>query len=475
MTGHYGRGTARARARAVSAATGAALCLLAALPARSASAADPSAPGAQARAVSDTGRPSPYAFQPDAPRVTGAATTGEAPALAAGGTYRDSIRPGGKRVYRVDLDAKTNAYVSAVAVPRLGTKVAFGDKIEVSLQNGDGQDCSSNESEFGVSTDFPRPLAAYAYRTAGGNASTCAAAGPYYVVVERTSDPGSSQDPWDLELRHVSEPGLSGAGPTRAPENWPSASPAPLTADPRPRSGGTGFYDAAPLTKGSWTSGIRPGETVFYRVPVDWGQQLFAGVDLASAPDQGADGPTGTTGTAGGSGGRGTPGFVSGALAVSLFNPARGFVESANSPLYDGQQKSTSLDPLPPVAYQNRYSYRSGERDARFAGWYYLRVSLNPKVGAAFGDQRYGVTVRIDVTGTPTGGPRYAGPAGDFAVTGGDRDEASSGRAAAAGADGGTMRLVGVSGIGAGTVLVLGLGAWTLLARRRPGTTRGSR
>ncbi|WP_347560416.1 hypothetical protein [Streptomyces sp. AcH 505] len=433
-------GRPRGRVGATAAATGAcAVLFLAALPGQSAAAAD---------------GPGSYAFQPGAQRIAGAATTSDAKAIRAGSTYRDTIRLDGKLIYRVDLDAKTNAYVSAVAVPGSGAKVAYGDKIEVSLQNRDGINCSSNNAQFGPSTEYPRPLAAYAYRTVDPTSPLCQEAGTYYVVIERTGGDDAADDPWELEIRDVAEPGLSAAGPTRPPENWPSASPAPLVAEPRQRAGGAGFSDATSLTRGEWATKIEPGQSLFYRVPVDWGQQLFTSVDLGSS---------------------GGTGYVGGALSVALYNPARGLVDSSDSLSYDGKQKTTSLPPLPPVAYENRFDPSSGDKDMRFAGWYYLRVSLSPEVGKTFGDKAYGLTLETNVKGNATSGPGYAGPAGDFAVTDDDREAATDGRSAAgaAGPDG-TMRLVGFAGIGAGTVLVLMLGVWTLLARRRAAGAAGA-
>lgn len=488
MSGHHGK------ARTARVAAVAAACLIAAsAPAGSRTSPAPLAatrvaatPAAWSAAASETGpaapaaapvsapgaapgaKPDPYAFQRGDRRITGAATTADAPVLAADTTYRDTIGPGQKLVYRLDLDASTSAYVSAVAVPELGTKVAYDDKVSVALQDADGDDCSSNESDFGVTTDFPRPLAAYAYRTAGSGSSPCAGAGTYYAVVQRTSAPGSSTTPWDLEIQHLSEPAPAKPGPSLPPDNWPSTAPPQLGGDPKARTGGTSYSDATALTTGVWSSRIKPGQTLFYRIPVDWGQQFFGSVDLASAP------PAGGSATSGPPQGAGGLGFVPGALTMSLFNPARGFVESADPPLYDGRQKTTSLDPLPPVAYQNRYSFQSGVQDMRFAGWYYVRVSLNPQVGTVFGEQDYGITLRLDVTGTPNSGPGYAGPAGPFSVAGGGAaagGAAGGGAQVAAGrgapADRDALRLVGIGGIGAGTLLVLGLGVWTLLARRR--------
>ncbi len=405
------------------------------------------------RSWASVGEPSPYVFDPEARRITGAAATGDARPLESGATYRDSIGPGEKLVYRLDLDAATNAYVSAVAVPRLGTTVAYGDKVEVSLQDRRGGDCGSNDAQFGSAGRFPRPLAAYAYRMIEAGAYSCQEAGPYYVVIERTSADTSTPEPWELEIRHVSEPGLAASGPTpsEAPSRWPSASPGPAGGAPRERQGGTSFFDAAVLADGEWTASIEPGESLFYKVPVDWGQQLFAGADLGSSDGRG---------------------FVTGALAMSLYNPARGLVDSTGAMSYSGKRKTMALDPLPPVAYENRFGSRVGDKEMRFAGWYYLRVSLNPQVGEEFGDKPYGLTMRVDIEGRATGGPDYDGPAGDFAVGGGGGGD--PGGAGGPGSDG-RMVLLAAGGIGAGTVLVLGLGVWTLLARRRAGRGPGSR
>ena len=403
----------------------AALCAVAALP-------------GQAWAA---GEPNPYVFDPEARPSTGAATTSDARRLDAGATYRDSIRPGGTLIYRLDLDAKTNAYVSAVAVPELGTETDYGDRITVSLQDREGGDCSSNDARFGTAGEFSQPLAAYAYRTIAEGAHSCQEAGPYFLVVERTErkPPPPSRGTWRSGMSPSRGSKRPDRSPTEAPSEWPSASPAPIGGEPRARAGGTGFYDAAGVTGGEWTAKIEPGASLFYRVPVDWGQQLFVSADLGS------------------SGGKG---FVTGAFSVSLYNPARGFVDSANTVAYDGKPKTTALDPLPPVAYENRFGYRTGDKDMRFAGWYYLKVALHPEVGEKFGEKPYGLTLRMDVKGQATGGPGYDGPAGDFAVTDDDRDVAADGP------KNDTMVLVAAGGIGAGTVLVLGLGAWTLLARR---------
>nr|WP_235617345.1 hypothetical protein [Streptomyces thermolilacinus] len=398
------------------------------------------------------GEPAPYTFAEDARPVKGASTTSDAQRLDAGAVYKDAVPKDGKLIYRVDLDAASHAYVSVVAVPPKGARLSFQDELDVALQDRDGADCGTTTLRFG-SAEFARPVAGYVDRTLDQDRTLCQEAGSYYVVVERDGKESSSEEPWGLELRHVREPGLKAAGPTEAPENWPSASPQPPAGGPRERAGGAGFADAPGLSEGEWTDRIEPGQSRFYRVPVDWGQQLFVSADLGSSAGDG---------------------FVGGALPVSLYNPALGLVESDDSMSYDGKQKSQTFDPLPPVAYENRFSSSTETSALRFAGWYYLRVSLSPKVGEKFGRKPYGLTLRVNVEGEPKPAPPYAGPAGIFAVTEDDREAAAEGQSGAAAGDTGTMGLVAAGGIGTGTVLLGGIGLWTVLARRRADGAAGA-
>nr|WP_309226438.1 hypothetical protein [Streptomyces lunaelactis] len=400
------------------------------------------------------GEPNPYDFDSAAKPVQGSAVNSDGPSLTAGSTYKDKIKPGEKRYYRLDLDAKTNAYISAVAVPKPATKVGFADKLSVSVEDREGIKCGDNDAQFSSAT-YARPVAAYADRTIVKDRSSCQEAGAYYVLLERTAEANSTPEAWDVEIRFASEPGLKAAGPTAPRENWPSASPAAPVGGPEKRPGGTSFFDATSLRQGEWQDGITPGQTLFYRVPVNWGQQIFASADLGTST---------ASEDAGG---------VGNALVLSLHNPARGYVADESSMYYDGKQKSVALDPLPPVAYENRYASSSATSAMRFAGWYYLSVTLNPKIAEEYGNKALPLTLRVNVEGEAKSAPSYAGPAGDFEVTQDDQEAADSGKSAPEVAQSGTMKLVAAAGIGAGTVLVLGLGAWMLLARRRAAPVQG--
>ncbi|WP_063837383.1 hypothetical protein, partial [Streptomyces sp. NRRL WC-3549] len=419
----------RSRGRVASAAA-AAMCAAAMLP---------------GQALAATG-PEAYAFDPAAKTVRGAESNSEAEELTPGSVHRSSIKPGEKLYYRVELDDRTNAYVSAVAVPKAG-QVAYGDGITVGIRNLDDTRCGSGDASFGPA-EFPRPIAAYASRTVEkGSTDPCDAAGTYNVLVERESKPTSSPAEWDLELRFTSEPATKSgqAQPTAAPENWPSASPVPPTGR-RKRSGGSSYYEATSLETGVWADTVAPGQTRFYRVPVDWGQQIFATAALSNDNK--------------------STEYHGNALAVALDNPALGHVDGTTAS-YSGKPVSVSLRPLPPVAYENRHASASAVGAMRFAGWYYLSVTLDPAVAEHYGDDPIGLTLRVSVRGEARSGP-YAGSAGIFGVTDGDRDMARSGQSAPQAERSGTMTTVAAAGIGTGSVLVLGLGVWTLLARRRP-------
>ncbi|MFF1920715.1 hypothetical protein ACFVW8_09070 [Streptomyces sp. NPDC058221] len=425
----------RSRGRATLAAV-AAMCAVAALPGQAYGADGPAA----------------YAFDPQAKKVDGAAVSTDAKALTAGSVYRSSIKFGQKLYYRLNLEATTNAYVSAVIVPKDGGKVAYGDGITVSIRDKSDLQCSSENAHF-ESAEYARPLAAYAYRNVDKDSSSCQGAGTYNVLIERENEDTSGRGDWELEIRYASEPQLAKGRPrpTDAPEDWPSASPEPpaQAADNR-RHGGSSYYDATSLQTGEWKDEVEPGQTLFYRVPVDWGQQIFATAALGNSTEPDVDE------------------YISGALSMSLDNPALGHVGSAAPLAYSGKPASASLDPVPPVAYENRFASSGNVSAMRFAGWYYLSVTLSPEVAQYYGSKPYPVTLTVNVKGEAKDDTPYAGDAGIFGVTQGDKDMAKNGQSApqAAESKSDKMKLVGAAGIGAGAVLVLGLGGWMLFARR---------
>ncbi|RII11239.1 hypothetical protein DSC45_28535 [Streptomyces sp. YIM 130001] len=397
---------------------------------------------AQAHAAAE---PVPYAFEDGARSVQGGSTPSQAEELDADTAYRSSIGPDERLVYRVELDARSSAYVSAVAVPELGSDVTYADGIKVTLESGDGMRCGSQDRRFG-SARHPRPLAATADRTIKGNAGRCSRAGTYDVVVERTGADRSAADSWELELNFHEEPPLkSGGGATEAPENANSAPPEVPSGDAESVRGGSGFSSAAAVGAGVWKDRIAAGETRFYRVPLGWGQQMSARAELNDVADSGP---------------------APGALALSLANPVRGEVasEAVSSP---GEQPQVALEALPPVDFANRFSPRSEVKAVRFPGQYYLQVTASPELRGDAGGEDLGVTLRVGVRGEAADTPVYAGDAGIFQVDPESDEGGAGGPGAAGGGSDDSMKVVAAAGIGTGTLLVLGLGVWTVVARRR--------
>ncbi|MGX2995983.1 hypothetical protein JNUCC64_17140 [Streptomyces sp. JNUCC 64] len=423
-------------------------------------------------ALAAEGRPEPYAFVAGAPEVEGARGTAGAPRLVPGKTYRSVLPHEGKLYYRMELGTSESAYVSATAVPETGAELSFKDGYSLAVQDANGVSCLSDRARFGAS-ESPRPLTAWAARRTGGRTFGCRAAGPYYVVIEREGDTASSREPWDLELRFSLEPPVRGAVPSTAPTTWDSASPTPVTGTPRTREGGHGFGTATRLDQGVWQDRLRAGETRYYWVPVDWGQQLSARVELDSVTD-GAAAPDGPNAPGGG---RGLGRYVPAGLVASLFNPARGPVEQVQS-TYDGKQKAVSFGPLPPVRYENRFAVSDEVNGMRFGGRYYLAVHLSEAVAEQFGDGPIGVRLKVGVKGEAGPPPAYDGrplPAVEFGAAalegepGPDRDAAGGGAAFARGP---VMKKVAAGAFATGTALVLFLVLWTVVARRRAARAR---
>ncbi|MEU6596189.1 hypothetical protein [Streptomyces flaveolus] len=391
--------------------------------------------------------PGSYAFTPGARTVAGTKSPTDAVLLDPGHTYRSSLPRDGRLYYRLRLTATDTAYAPVTAVPPADTTVSSTDGIRVSLRDANGTSCFYDSARIGAGLS-PRPVTALAQREAGK--ALCQGGGTYYLLVERLDAEGSgaaaSAEPWDLEIAPATEPGLAEAGPTTAPRPWDSTTPQPLAGTPEDRSGGTGFATARPVGQGIWRTRLTPGETRFYKVPLDWGRQLHASAELDGAPGHG---------------------YVGGALGLSLYNPVRGHVDDASLG-YTGTPKSAALAPLPPVEYANRYAVPAGVTSVRFAGEYYLVLHLSARLADTFGQGPFEVTLRVRVRGQAQAGPAYAGrpvPDDVFTVTDDDREAALTGNTGG-GSDDRAMRLVAVGGIGTGTALLLVLGGWTVAARR---------
>ncbi|MET9319948.1 hypothetical protein ABZX75_07090 [Streptomyces sp. NPDC003038] len=413
------------------------------------------AAGPPGTAYADGAAPRPipaYRAADGAKKIEGKPSTADAPLLEAGTVYTDTLAPG-ERVYRLYLDDASSVYVSAVLQPPTGAKVGHSDGVEVEVMTKEGRACPNNNGKASFGYDAV-PLSEVGVRRLEEDAE-CQQAGTYYAKVTRTAAKDTDQSPWPVELRLQREPALAtGSAPTTAPSAWPSEPPTLPGTEPVARSGGTGFNDARAVGSGVWRDELRPGQTRFYRVPLDWGQQLGLSAELAAAK------MTKTYGSA------------SNGLTVSLYTPYRGLVAFEDAS-YDGKQAAVTLPKTAPVAYENRFSDDTKVRPVRVAGWYYITVTMGGKVGEFIEDATpVPLTLRMDVIGSPGKEPGYKESltAAGFGVGAEDRAAAKAGltapEAAEAAGTRSVMRVVAGAGFGTGTLLLLGLGGWMLLARR---------
>ncbi|MGW1974926.1 hypothetical protein [Streptomyces sp. NPDC001889] len=398
---------------------------------------------AGASAVSWT---SAYRTDPKAQAVRGSTDAGTPGPHLSRGTYTDTISAGQRKFYRVELDDTSNAYVSAVLAPPAGRGVAATDGIRVSLRSADGAECSvTNDITFGGATSLP--TADYSTRRIG-RGRECQTAGDYLYSVEWIGRAGGSNARgWTVELKYMTEPGLKGGGTgPSAPATWHSHTPDHVTGAAKGVTGGSGFNDASPVVHGVWKDSLGPGQSRFYKVPVDWGQQLFVDAEFGGVS-------------------AGQAAAVNKGVRVTVFNTARGFVED-NGAHYLGRPAKVSLATVP-AAYANRVIDEDDTSAMRFSGVYYIRVALDRKVARSVP-----VTLRVGVEGERQRGPAYLSDpvANGFGISEEDREDAL-------GEDDETretlMTVVGFTGIGLGSALVLGLLCWTGAVRLGLGRGRG--
>lgn len=390
--------------------------------------------------------------------VEGAATGAGAPVLAPG-QYLDTIGPGEKRHYAVDLDAVSTVDFSATAVPQPGAAVDAFDALRTSITYGADSSCGTDTAHF-LQKEGATPLTSALARIPTEHGTRlCDRAGRYLLVVERDSKKGSDAARWPLELLYgVEAPldkGVTPAG-SRPVYGEGGKDAVPPTGDPRDVRGGTGFNDAEDIGPGVWRDRILPGQTLWYKVPAGWGQQVRYDVEFANEPTVERVGSAYSYG------------------ATQLFTPARspltGGGEFTPTTLYSGRPSAIRMGGVP-VAWTNRYEYRSHVRPVHAAGDFYVSVTLGAGAADIAENPQIGVVLRVSVLGDELTGPEHNAPVAAKKVDKGGNPT----RAADSGGTGGAGWTGIVAAAGAGAVVVM---AGLVFLRGRRGraaqTTRGS-
>lgn len=398
-------------------------------------------------------------------RVAGAATADRAPVLVPG-QYLDTIGPGEKRYYAVDLDAVSTADFAATAVPQPGAAVDTFDALSTRIEYDEHGSCGTDTARF-LQKEGAVPLtSAVARIRSEAGTRVCDRAGRYRLVVERESKRGSDAARWPLELVYgVEAPLAKGVTPAQSQTEYGPGGKeaAPPAGDPRDVRGGTGFNDAETIGQGVWRDRILPSQTLWYKVPAGWGQQVRYDVEFANEPT--VDGSTGT--------------YSYG--ATQLYTPARhpltGGSEFNPRTLYSGRPSAVAMGGVP-VAWTNRYEDRTDVQPVHAGGAFYLSVTLGAQAAEIAEHPQIGVVLRVSVLGDERTGPEHGAPVagpGGAAVQDGDKRGGSIASADSGGAGG-----AGWTGIAAaiGAAVMAALVAVFVYVRSRRGaaarTTRGS-
>jgi Ca-activated chloride channel family protein len=403
--------------------------------------------------------------------VTGGTTPAKAAAMRPG-QYTDTIGPGETRWYAVPLDAAGTADLSATAVPQPGVPVDYGDGIELKL-TGTGKyayTCGSDSAHFGQDEGAMTLTGAVSRVPSRDGKDDCDAAGRYLFSVHRTTAATSDASRWPVELRFDNEAPLPHGTVAAAARTDYGTAPAPLTGTPKDLAGGTGFNDAATVTKGVWRDRLLPGQTRYYKVHVGWGQQLTYAAEFANEPV--LDGASSATST-----------FVATSAYAPGRLPVRGASDARDDRSYSGTPVSVGLGTVP-VTWTNRWVDDADAITVHSAGEYWITVGLGPDAARLARNTAIGVILRVDVTGTELAGPQYQAPAlaargtahsdaqGD-AKAGSDAAGQAPATAAPASAGGGLRGMDLVAAGTGGAVALVAIGAAALVHRLRNRTTRG--
>lgn len=335
-------------------------------------------------------------YTPIGAPISGAAAYRDAP-IAAPGQYLDTIAQHETKYYALNVPQGAMAYFSAtVAFPHVRQKQSGNDNSVLYLRvyGEDGKDCNVFEFEQVVNTSDGVALTVTkawdgATKTDSGSdsaANACRGGGRYYFAPEWHGVADNMPQQMPMELLFGIEPAAGDPGP---PASTTKTVFTPPTGSAVAVTGGGSFNAAATVEgSGSYSDTLQRGESVFYRVPLGWGQGLAYRVNFLDSDKHGLDGLSRVT--------------------TTLYSPIRTEIDH-DFASYNGESATMPAgDPLAtlPVRYSNRAAGTGKGADQSLAGWYYIAVSVSASNVEGLGAP---VPIRLDVTvgGTPEPGPHY--------------------------------------------------------------------
>lgn len=379
------------------------------------------------------------------------------------------------RAYTVErTQDKSTLHVSVTTKPDVFETEAYdgSEKLELQVIAPDGTTCV-NETEFGGDhLDF-KQIVTVTGRLLGqsleedSTRGSCQAKGTFTVLVHREG----AERTTPTEIQVIEEPRVTNLGELPGVvDSIPEETELPKGKE-QPVTGGLSFADAPEITEGTWVDTLVPGETLLYRVKVDYGQTArFT-----------ANGPTG---------GFRFPAdaanheqlWVEG-LAISPDRQETGGLASSPAGSFSRSSANPKSVTTAQIRYKNRFAELhvdpSGAQASGMSGWYYYALSVSTKdVGGDLAGQPIKIAFTVDVEGEPSNAVEYASEdetsahaTDEKADDSGDTNDMAT---EAAGEDEGGSPLAWVGG-GLLAAIVLGAGAWFGLRRKGAGTQEAAR
>lgn len=419
------------------------------------------------------------------PELKDAQYLGEGAYLATLPSPTKEIEPGADRWFKLAVPEGYTAHVTATIIPpqAQGSR-DFGDIYGVNI-SATNATCDESETSTWVGTrqDAEAPEASSVdLRTQEGCDPD-----EWEVALQRTGTVYEQELPVEIVIGLEPDAPDSQTGPEDPHAHEDQGTEVAALNEDRPATsvtGGTSYSTATEIQPGTLKDSIVPGETRFYRIPVEWGQRPVAKMEFG--PVSADNSPNATVEIASPlrhKAGSQMPTILSTGSATSKTNTDAYWAYYSNNP-----QGSSS--------YRETY-----QKDAAYAGDWYVMVTLNGGANNAQAnvEEDYELTVLLD--GEPVEGPGWTMPvdngpepadtpiqpagasdstgsntpeASGGASTSTDGDSSDSGESIAASDDTASGSAVGLGrpvlvaiGAGIGLLVIGGITAAVLRARRR--------
>lgn len=326
-------------------------------------------------------------YQVSGTPISGGTNSNSAPVVTAG-PYHDTLGPRDKKYYAVDVPDGWSLYASSTIAYERSVKNSVQEDYGTALLRPDGTNCGIEDTGGTAHAQDGEALATGIAFHNDGSDSSCHAGGRYLVQVTRHGDQEYAHGAaLPAELIVGLEP------PVRGKQSAGTSLPySDRGGADQPIAGSGSFSTATELpAAGHYVDSIQHGETLFFRVHLQWGQGLS--YRLRYEPLS-ANGPG------------------SAQVSTTLFNPARQTVDHDQGSYDDSPTtlpSGRSALSTPTIAYGNRDSGDDGISPATIPGWYYFSIKLGEAGSANTTGTPARLHVDLSVAGAVQPPPPYVG------------------------------------------------------------------